>query len=187
MLRAHGYAQLISTHALREEGDRDAAKDVHGGRGISTHALREEGDLNMCKSTKYSTIFLPTPSARRATFAILSLFLFSNFYPRPPRGGRPSGRYEFRHSRNISTHALREEGDRQRCAGRLPCTGISTHALREEGDGPGRAGRCAPQHFYPRPPRGGRLPFPLRDVVRRFISTHALREEGDRHHQRQRF
>ena len=33
--------------------------------------------------------FLSTPSARRAT----------------------SGRYEFRHSRNISIHALREEGD----------------------------------------------------------------------------
>ena len=35
--------------------------------------------------------------------------------------------------RNISTHALREEGDAW-CAGRRGSGGISTHALREEGD-----------------------------------------------------
>ena len=52
---------------------------------------------------------------------------------------------------DISTHALREEGDHYRGAGHY-CVAISTHALREEGD------RCqcnsgAPHHnFYPRPP-----------------------------------
>ena len=36
------------------------------------------------------TLFLSTPSARRATcgFSWLTLQLL-NFYPRPPRGGRP--------------------------------------------------------------------------------------------------
>ena len=40
--------------------------------------------------------------------------------------------------------------------------------------------RRAVEHFYPRPPRGGR---PLPDVFAfrlRHISIHALREEGDR-------
>ena len=56
---------------------------------------------------------------------------------------------------------------------------ISIHALREEGD----RRRLRPDglqgHFYPRPPRGGRLQecqsFPLSFR----ISIHALREEGD--------
>ena len=55
--------------------------------------------------------FLPTPSARRATGAVLSAF----------------------HTAVISTHALREEGDRS----------------------PQTLG-CGPDYFYPRPPRGGR-------------------------------
>ena len=78
---------------------------------ISIHALREEGD-------------------RTGLWLSGSL---GNFYPRPPRGGRPHdvsfiGQRDF-----ISIHALREEGD--------PFNGsmftksfISIHALREEGD-----------------------------------------------------
>ena len=57
----------------------------------------------------------------------------------------------------ISTHALREEGD---MAGVRPCTrksAISTHALREEGDGFGGWPLARKGDFYPRPPRGGRL------------------------------
>ena len=57
---------------------------------------------------------------------------------------------------------------------------ISIHALREEGDetrgapsGPGR-------HFYPRPPRGGRLDCGHVGHNAVHISIHALREEGDR-------
>ena len=38
---------------------------------------------------------------------------------------------------------------------------------------------AAPDHFYPRPPRGGRpVSLPL-GIVLRSISIHALREEGD--------
>ena len=35
---------------------------------------------------------------------------------------------------------------------------ISIHALREEGDSDMRCGWPYTRHFYPRPPRGGRLP-----------------------------
>ena len=34
---------------------------------ISIHALREEGDLLSGSSSPWSTVFLSTPSARRAT------------------------------------------------------------------------------------------------------------------------
>ena len=34
-----------------------------------------------------------------------------NFYPRPPRGGRPAGRQRHGRPIPISIHALREEGD----------------------------------------------------------------------------
>ena len=35
--------------------------------GISTHALRMEGDWKRAGAKKYTLIFLPTPSAWRAT------------------------------------------------------------------------------------------------------------------------
>ena len=63
----HGQrAQVISIHALCEEGDVDRA-DVPEGVVISIHALCEEGDSAMLKSAALWTIFLSTPSARRAT------------------------------------------------------------------------------------------------------------------------
>ena len=103
----------ISIHALREEGDVLPTKfDVTHGtflstpsarratsrrrglrrqRRISIHALREEGDLSACPRATFGAIFLSTPSARRATpiFSSSSLTSF-DFYPRPPRGGRPA-------------------------------------------------------------------------------------------------
>ena len=102
----------------------------------------------------------------------------SNFYPRPPRGGR------------------RAQAQR---AG--PRGTISIHALREEGDSGMRSGALNRSNFYPRPPRGGRrhnvpqlfflglflsTPSARRATVSgcvfflpASISIHALREEGD--------
>ena len=80
---------------------------------ISIHALREEGDLMVAMSMSGGQSFLSTPSARRATimqglnliqgknisihalreegdYAAREQFRhITNFYPRPPRGGRP--------------------------------------------------------------------------------------------------
>ena len=100
----------ISIHALREEGD-------VGGLGlplrfcISIHALREEGDASL------PPLCLP------------SVY----FYPRPPRGGRPSF-----FSAATSTHQFLSTPSARRatCAswGSIHKIGISIHALREEGD-----------------------------------------------------
>ena len=103
----------------------------------------------------------------------------NDFYPRPPRGGRPV-----------------------KIAGVWLIDSISTHALREEGDGVRCRRSRTISNFYPRPPRGGRridgrigfaliiafLPTPSArratlivsdELVLIGISTHALREEGD--------
>ena len=170
--------------------------------GISIHALREEGDLRISDALELKTAFLSTPSARRATKnPSFDVAVRINFYPRPPRGGRPGAVQGFVQDIEISIHALREEGDGCRfksCkrhfiflstpsarratpphpAGRLE-RHISIHALREEGDpDPSGTNRKAP-NFYPRPPRGGRPlcgpPAPSQSG----ISIHALREEGD--------
>ena len=83
-----GKVDMISIHALREEGDLIFAVCVHL-FFISIHALREEGDLPSLPFVALAVIFLSTPSARRATC--------------PHR--RLPGRLP------ISIHALREEGD----------------------------------------------------------------------------
>ena len=58
----------------------------------------------------------------------------TNFYPRPPRGGRLQSLKQPRGVVCISIHALREEGDFTACAICLLSIDISIHALREEGD-----------------------------------------------------
>ena len=57
----------------------------------------------------------------------------SNFYPRPPRGGRRDAGHQIDVVVDISIHALREEGDSSNSNRRMPSE-ISIHALREEGD-----------------------------------------------------
>ena len=78
----------ISIHALREEGDAAALCDADAA-AISIHALREEGDCSSSLRCRCS----------------------SNFYPRPPRGGRPQDVVFVGECNFISIHALREEGD----------------------------------------------------------------------------
>ena len=170
----------ISIHALREEGD-DNIDISNTKRLISIHALREEGDFRPDAGGKREYRFLSTPSARRATLAVIivsSIFKFlstpsarrattanqrqessyTNFYPRPPRGGRPLSELQNIMLRAISIHALREEGDLHAVFGPRFLVSISIHALREEGDSNLTTIRSRLFYFYPRPPRGGRHP-----------------------------
>ena len=127
------FVPTISIHALREEGDvgtamfppkltlflstpsaRRATRDARRSdpvRQISIHALREEGDGFTYKTAAFVWVFLSTPSARRATAVLQPLDQLIR----------------------ISIHALREEGDL-----------LQTRKGLYKGD------------FYPRPPRGGR-------------------------------
>ena len=84
---------------------------------ISTHALREEGDGQADNWWDVGDGFLPTPSARRATAGCRRVCRsICDFYPRPPRGGRHLHLQYALLERVISTHALREEGDKCRLA-----------------------------------------------------------------------
>ena len=57
---------------------------------ISIHALREEGDQLPPQPPQKANRFLSTPSARRATKGGNDHGQETpDFYPRPPRGGRP--------------------------------------------------------------------------------------------------
>ena len=124
----------ISIHALREEGDNFYDGGRHG-RGISIHALREEGDLSTSCTAVEKLLFLSTPSARRATMVTSpSRERLLNFYPRPPRGGRPVESRFYTCKSCISIHALRKEGDFRKIKTLLNGIMISIHALREEGD-----------------------------------------------------
>ena len=124
---------------------------------ISIHALREEGDVAV---------------AGAAALAI-------DFYPRPPRGGRPFA-YDYPPKKStISIHALREEGD-QSGAGRRK-TAPDFYPRPPRGGRPAllNMSKCWIVDFYPRPPRGGRQVDGDRGRQQVVISIHALREEGD--------
>ena len=144
----------ISIHALREEGDHKAARLTSRATRISIHALREEGDPAGRACCGVESLFLSTPSARRATFGAGSRSCFGRyFYPRPPRGGR--------HPDTATKVVLYE---------------ISIHALREEGDSPIWARTWTTPNFYPRPPRGGRRrKLHDRQQGRKFLSTPSAR------------
>ena len=66
-------------------------------------------------------------------FAVIAAL--SDFYPRPPRGGRRQYIRRLRSGNGISIHALREEGDSKPFLLPSLSSMISIHALREEGDG----------------------------------------------------
>ena len=125
-------------------------------------------------------IFLSTPSARRATPRSGRMPpLRCNFYPRPPRGGRPYRQHGRRSSWRISIHALREEGDSKTTPRhRRHWQFLSTPSARRATNT--AAVSVTPYNdFYPRPPRGGRQPEGLCPKGAVIISIHALREEGD--------
>ena len=128
-----GIRRDISIHALREEGDLGGVEEPSSSATISIHALREEGDERRLKTQ----------------------ILFTDFYPRPPRGGRrknldqwdgllqflstPSARRAtnvlgalYGANQFLSTPSARRATEEPRPVGRP--VAISIHALREEGD-----------------------------------------------------
>ena len=177
---AHGnyMTEQISIHALREEGDPVIPLKLCGLVEFSIHALREEGDVVPLDAQPVYLLFLSTPSARRATLPLFRASENSDFYPRPPRGGRLHTRKSMSWSCDFYPRPPR--GGRRGCFfSWRRCPTISIHALREEGDPVTGVTRRRPAYFYPRPPRGGRPFFSSLLSLGDVISIHALREEGD--------
>ena len=193
----------ISIHALREEGDLDSMADGKVYLEISIHALREEGD-SMVAASMFVHPKISIHALREEGDCLeqcQECIDDSDFYPRPPRGGRPKAYVAGAVGRSfLSTpSARRATGFIRFFSQRIP---ISIHALREEGDPRLPPAPPTAMYFYPRPPRGGRLftggiPARLAEflstpsarratdpeyekIARSIISIHALREEGDR-------
>ena len=146
-----------------------------------------------------SILFLSTPSARRATTSQRTTASPStDFYPRPPRGGRRHVKISIITADAISIHALREEGDAK--SGETSSGGmqflstpsarratkqytvssnskqISIHALREEGDRPTRAAARRRKEFLSTPSARRATTQPQRPTRRRrFLSTPSAR------------
>ena len=176
--RWFSWVRGISIHALREEGDNKPKTDATRVLPfLSTPSARRATSL--VNSNLDLFLFLSTPSARRATkmsntgLTIEQISIHAlreegdssyrtgcsgntDFYPRPPRGGRPTRAAATGSTEPISIHALREEGDMYSAADIITLYSISIHALREEGDATAKELDA-----------GGE------------ISIHALREEGD--------
>ena len=153
--------------------------EAPAGQIISIHALREEGDTSAAENLAVAGVFLSTPSARRATRVRNQPHRRKdNFYPRPPRGGRHCRDCQRNHTwRFLSTPSARRATPQLRRP--TAHRAISIHALREEGDGCSTTTTPSQTYFYPRPPRGGRLPARPAESHDQRISIHALREEGD--------
>ena len=79
---------------------------------ISIHALREEGDSTSIAATTRLGDFYPRPPRGGRPSTPPPWSSVAHFYPRPPRGGRPILRSAVLAAKGISIHALREEGDR---------------------------------------------------------------------------
>ena len=146
---------------------------------ISIHALREEGDVMSWNIPDSRKQFLSTPSARRATkcksefvqFLRISIHALreegdrqrrpahqgcGDFYPRPPRGGRPCAPLSRASAETFLSTPSARRATCRRSLPKRPTTIISIHALREEGDARPSKSPSSNRNFYPRPPRGGR-------------------------------
>ena len=101
---------------------------------ISIHALRVEGDPRPLLLCQWCSLFLSTPSGWRATTGTYSYTLApTDFYPRPPGGGRPAAGAQIRCGADFYP---RPPGGGRLCdlRGFHPLERISIHALRVEGD-----------------------------------------------------
>ncbi len=124
-------------------------------------------------------LFLSTPSARRATFFPASCrTTYTDFYPRPPRGGRPClGRAFCVKFRFLSTPSARRATDSW-CRTSQRGT-ISIHALREEGDPTTMKMQASHSGFLSTPSARRATDRRNAFIHDKAISIHALREEGD--------
>ena len=126
----------ISIHALREEGDPRILPRSQTVKYFYPRPPRG-GRLSVLDTSVTATVFLSTPSARRATFE------------RNKSGARCQ--------KFLSTPSARRATVCK--SGRTSNSQISIHALREEGDYQRAVEDMRKADFYPRPPRGGRRVF----------------------------
>ena len=168
--------KFLSTPSARRATDVPLRAAAHS--SISIHALREEGDLKHRTILQTQTDFYPRPPRGGRPGWRPRPPSHCNFYPRPPRGGRHgglSGIFQV----GISIHALREEGDLVALRpdpldGRF----LSTPSARRATSA--RFGCSVGKQFLSTPSARRATFRDGRPDLLRCISIHALREEGDK-------
>ena len=146
---------------------------------ISIHALREEGDGCQPESKTKSKYFYPRPPrGGRPSKRHDTKRRGENFYPRPPRGGRPDYIQQPEEDTYISIHALREEGDRK-SAERYhdDARFLSTPSARRATTAAYSLTTCSKISIHALREEGDQAHH--REHLQASISIHALREEGD--------
>ena len=148
--------QIISIHALREEGDNFLLRTWHKADDFYPRPPRG-GRPSTASTFTLTAYFYPRPPRGGRQLPQWVTTMIMNFYPRPPRGGRPLQiRLDETADRFLSTPSARRAT--LQVWPHLLGNPISIHALREEGDPSGMAASSGQSNFYPRPPRGGRHP-----------------------------
>ena len=191
----------ISIHALREEGDSTAGIMCRRPTNFYPRPPRGGRPYQKIMGVKIMNFYPRPPRGGRRLMPTKRAGRIY-FYPRPPRGGRhktgelalwddeflstPSARRAtlcrvYRGiRRDISIHALREEGDLGGVEEPSSSATISIHALREEGDERRLKTQILFTDFYPRPPRGGRRKnLDQWDDLLQFLSTPSARRATD--------
>ena len=167
----------ISIHALRVEGDPEVGHIVKT-IGISIHALRVEGDGCMRFKDLQAKISIHALRVEGDNYPATPFGVPSDFYPRPPGGGRPA---PVTAAQTDTLFLSTPSGWRATFSemAKMYKNYISIHALRVEGDLFQFVFSDELVNFYPRPPGRGR-PCNVIDTLNKCaISIHALRVEGD--------
>ena len=180
MIGSPNQQESISIHAPREGGDGNQPgpavahpyfnpRPPRGGRPVLTLMTANgcsfqstppaRGATLFCSRYSSDKRFQSTPPARGATLNFSAFFGLSLISIHAPREGGDDAVNITPDTELISIHAPREGGD-------APLTkilrnlSISIHAPREGGDWVSVRGPATYRDFNPRPPRGGRPPFP---------------------------
>ena len=130
-------------------------------------------------ATTVGNFYPRPPRGGRPTAAFISPKTPRYFYPRPPRGGRPELFIDNIFPAEISIHALREEGDRGTVAVPPAChVFLSTPSARRATGV--LVDRVSCHNIFLSTPSARRATcMPIYWINTKGISIHALREEGD--------
>ena len=143
---------------------------------ISIHALREEGDLPFDSHTVLLTDFYPRPPRGGRPAVVLEDYEETKFLSTPSarRATRPDAARQHR-ARFLSTPSARRATQQQQ--GGKPDTLISIHALREEGDSTAQQAALPTSEFLSTPSARRATLRSLREHLpqRQFLSTPSAR------------
>ena len=170
---SHFYPRPPRGGRLEEERDRKEREL------ISIHALREEGDGSFRSVTRIRFDFHPRPPrGGRPTLTRTTPPLSRNFYPRPPRGGRLTESFCQKEAQKFLSTPSARRATIFFVQSAAILQFLSTPSARRA-----TSKLCSDKiqlrDFYPRPPRGGRPALRGYRTTICTISIHALREEGD--------